>query len=853
MGPILENDDKDVFNETDAMVRRQELLAQNRWQQDEYYRCVVGGYPWATLLHDTNRDVYTFELPYGVSSLSIQPIPNKNLDLVNECCEQLLADFPQPDCEPIDDGEEAEQAAEAADRFLAQDAGEQGTNDAVLWNDRLSVSLVCSTSYVELWVDPSGGGYVPLQIEAHPASQDPNSPLVGPDGTPTTDYVLRYVAGQVNPDGTFAPGAQFTDDPTQAAPQWQPKIRAAKWERQHVRCFPENRPASQSDQIIILGHCTLGEAKKRWPSVEAMAPEDLSALCDWTPARYLQLLPPFQRARWKLNDGKTQNKMGSSDERIMFYYHRYIKACPDYPKGADVVMSGLDGGLIIDRELLSVEVTITKGQAEQVKETRCREIPVQELTPRGDPYGQDPTGKCYASLFVGATEWNATLSQGYAEGLDKVLHTPYASSCLTPIEGWQVEEARRSGNILQVMRAEDLPRQLDPPVLPPTFFNMYETSNQAIDRIAHRTAAASGDISSSTQEHSGKAIQLAVSQNNIGNSSMLVASNTSYSRYNRLKLELMMAKCTTAQQVAYVGEDGANKLMDLHAMDFALIGKVAIKAGTGTGLTEDNKVQYLGNLTANQFVDLEEAKESARPSFSKRLGLPANPHEQYVSRCIDSWLDGPPAPPEADPNVPPQLDPTTGQPVQPPTWQQQYQAWQQDQMRFEQETQQFQAASQAHTQFLTNAAVAKAGPPSNETGPEGQNQKSGIDYEQAKIGLEVASMQNPNIGQAPVPPQPVMVPKPWSPFSQRPNDTEPELSAIWNRRLSRVMSSVEYGDFAATEPEWTDDFNRMYALTRQAKATAGGAPQQPQRPQQQKPQQGQQPTQPQQPAMAGAA
>lgn len=755
LGPILEDDDATVFKETDALIRRQELLALNHWNQDEFYKCVVDGYPWATLMHDQTRDVYTFELPYGVSSLSIQPVPNKNLDLVNKTSEQILVDFPEADAEPLDDSEEAENAADMANRFLAQDGGEQGTNDAVLYDDRVKLALSTATTYIEYWVDPSGGGYVPLQIEAHPQAESPDNPLVGPDGMPTADYVLRYV--------TAPQGGQFTNDPSQAAPQWQPKIRASKWERQHVRVFPEHLPVDQAEKTIILGHCTVGEAKRRWPSVAAMAPEDVSALCDWTPSRYLVLLPPFQRARWKLSDGKTLNKGGSSDERIMFYYHIYQRATPDYPKGADVVVSGIDGGLILDKKLLSVEVEVSKGQAQKVKETRCREIPVVQITPRGDPTGQDPTGRCYVSAFVGATEANAVLGQGFAEALDKILHTPFASSSLSPIEGADVEDARRSGRILTVIRPEDLPKQLDPPVLPTMMFQMMTWSDEAINSIANRERAASGDLEGA-KERSGKAIQIAVSQNNIGNSSMLTAVNNSYARGGRIKLELMMSECTTTQQVGYVGEDGANKVMDLHAIDFALIGKVGIKAGTGTGLSQDGKVQYLANLKAEQFIPPEEAMDAARPSFAKRLGVPPNPFEQYVSRCVDAWLEGPPADDE-------EIDPMTGMPK--PGWAQQYQAWSQ--------AEQMQESMQA-------AAPAMPGHP-------------------------------PAAPQAPMAPLP---PKPWTPFSPRPNDTEPAIAAIWLRRLSRVMSSTNYEKHG---PEWADVLNRQYTMVRQAVALAAAAAQ----------------------------
>lgn len=813
MGPILEDPDPDVFKDTEAMIRRQDLLFLNRWNQDEYYKTVLDGYPWATLIHDVGTNRYEFELPYGVNQLSIQPIPNKNLDLVNKTSEQLLVDFPQADAEPLDDSEAAENAADMADRFLAQDSGEQGTNDAVLFDDRVKLALATASSFVEVWVDQTGGGYVPLQIEAHPQAVSPDQPLVGPDGMPTTDLVLRYV--------TAPQGGQFTNDPSKAAPQWQAKMRGSKWERAHIRTFPEALPVEQAQQVIVLGYCTLDEGKRRWQEVAQMAPEDLSALCDWTPPRYLQLLPPFQQSRWKLSDGKSRNKMGASDERLMFYYHRFIKACPDYPKGADVVMTGLDGGQILHKDLLAVEVSVDASEGSEttgpVQETRCLEIPLVQITPRQDPTGQDPTGKCYMSLFVGATENNAVLAQGYSAILQKILHMPWGVSSTSSIEKADFDAAMMSGDMLSYVQGQvdQLPRQLTPPVAPNGFFQMFEVSDEAINSIASRERASTGQDTS--KERSGKAIQIAVAQNNIGNTSMLTAVNNSYARFNRLKLEQAMAKFTTTQQVAYVGEDGAHQMMDLHAMDFALIGKVVTKAGTGTGLTPDNKVQYQANLVAEGFLDRDEAAEAARPIFSRRLGLPANPFEQYVSRCIDTWLDGPPAPDQTP-------DPITGQPK--PDWTTQYRSWMQATQQYEQAMQQFQQQQMAQQSYFQAKATTMAGAPSGMLGPEGQEAQDARTYQQAMIAVQLAEMQNPAIGQPLQPPQAPQVQKPWVPFSQRPNDTEPKISTLWTRKLSKVMSSVDYLRWG---PEWADVLTRQYTAMRQAAAT-GAAAQQAQNP-----------------------
>lgn len=769
LGPILEDDDQKVYRQTDALVLRQELLALNHLAQDTHYGYVVGGYPWSTLTHDTTRDVWSQTLPYGVSAVSVQAVPNKNLDLVNKSSETLLQDFPQAEAEPIDDTEDAEAAADMANRILEEDASENGTNDAVLWDDRVKRSLHCATAYLEGWIDQTGGGYVPLQIKAHPLAVSPMRPLVGPDGAPPPGnaYEMRYVTGPISPEGEPTEQSQFTKNPSEAAPQWQAKFRGAKWNREHLRVYPETARVEDAEQIIILGYCTVSEGKRRWKDVAAMDDAQVNVLCDWMPTRALVLLPPFLRARYSTQAGRDKEKMGDAEQRIMFYYHRFIRACPDYPKGADVVCTGAKGGLVLHRDVLSVEVKGKEGT-----ETRCLQIPVVQITPRQDPMGQDPSGRAYIELFVGAVEHNAHLALSYATAISKAVTNPYVIPATSTLEGAQIEDARSSGDMLPIVTFQDVPSQIPPPVLPPSFFNMYELSDNAIESIANQTKAANGEIEGS-KDPSGKAIQLTVAANNVNHSSMLNAVNTAYARWCRIKLDLMMRGYTTTQQIRYVGDDGAFKQDDFTGVDFALVGKVKIRAGTGTMMTPDAKVQYLSNLTAGMLLPPEEAQEAARPAFSKRLGLPPNPHEQYIERCIDCWLDGPPP---VEQTTPPQIDPLTQQPVPAPSWDQQWQAWQAEQQQI-----------QAQMAPAIQAAAA--------------------------------------MGQPTPPMPPGQLPKPFTAFPDKLNDTEPLIAAMWLRKLSRTMSTVKYDDFRITHPGWVQDFDMKYTKVRQAQAMAAQAAQ----------------------------
>lgn len=784
MGPWLEDSDADVFKSMHGLVLRQELIAINHLACDTHWLYVKQGYPWSTLTKNPNRSSYQQSMPYGSAGITIQAVPNKAWDVINKTTEKLVSDFPIAECDPGDDSEDADAACEWANRFLSQDAGEDGTNDTELWWDRINRALTTASAYVEYWADPTGGGYVPLQILAHPTAPNPQQPAIGEDGMPTPNMVERYVTGPIDPKtGMPGDGAQFTDDPTKAAPQWQPKIRASKWERQHVRCYPESAPVELADKVIILGYCTLAEGKKRWPSLAEMGPDELAKLCDWTPTRFYTLLPPFQRARWALTDAQAKQKAGSSDERLFFYYHGFAKAQPDYPKGADVVVTGAMNNFVIARDILSMEVPkrespqpepsgeaegaeqegvvgqISADAAPPINETRCLTIPVVQLTPRGDPDELDPTGRAYIELGAGAIENNAHLAMSASEVIDKNLHLEGYTTSTSPVEGWQRAAARASGDLIPIMREQDKPSWGERIPLEQGFFNFYNVSDEAINSIYSTERGAQG--SANAQERSGKAIQLATSNNNVGLTGMNHAFNNTYARASRIKLELAMKFFTTTQQLNYVGEDGAYKQESFDTIDFAKVGKVRIKDGTGTLVAQDQKIMQLQNAGQAQLLTVEEIKDAVRPIFSTRLGLPPDPSEQRIERQVGAWLDGPP-----------------------PEWEQVAQQYQMAQQQFQAAQQQFQMAQQRQTIQQAVSGAVQEPPP-----------------------------------QAPQPPVP-----PYSPFVPLPTDSEPPIAAYRMRRLRRLIDTAKFSNVQKYPPLWQQLALDEYARMGQVIAAAQPAP-----------------------------
>lgn len=633
LGPWLEGDDATVFETANNLVLRQELVAQNHLAQDIHYTRVKLGYPFSTLEKDPNKDTYRSTLPAGTKALTIQAVPNQAWDLVNKATEALLVDPPQPDPSPLNNSEKAESAAEMAERVLTEDGGENGTNDIALFYQGVDRALTCSTSYLEGWTDPVGGGYVPLQVLAHPTAVSPDQPLLGADGSFTTDPVLRYV--------TQPQGGQFTNDPSQAAPQWQPKVRGTVWGREHWRVFPESSDVNNAEKVIGLLYCTLGEAKRRWPDVEAMTQDDLNALLSWTPPRFLVLLPPFQRARWKMSAGSDKEKSGSSDERIMFYYRVLQKASPDHPKGAEVIVTGALNKKILFKGLLAATVEVpSEDDAQPKKEVRCMDIPLVQITPRNDPDDRDPTGRCFMELFAGATEFNAALATGYLEALDQWLHPDSYIRSTSPVQGFQRDESRITGDMIPLTSPDDLPIFGHQPPIPAGFWDSVNWNEEHIRSISSLTKPVTGD--DKQQEVSGVARKIAVQQGQVGLSRMQTPVNAAHERWWRVKVQLYQRDFKTPQIIRYIGEDGAYKEQEWRGVDFALVGNVGMQSGTGTMLPPEQKVNYIATLQQQGMLPPDEAADAARPTFAQRLGLPDNPFQQAIERSITLFLKGPP-------------------------------------------------------------------------------------------------------------------------------------------------------------------------------------------------------------------
>ena len=643
-GELLEADPAEAFRVIDALVVRQEPLARNRFAIDKHYTATKKGYWGSTLTKVENQDQWQQSfLPGTANALQSGPVPNKQAELCQRLTETLLVDPPKPDPLPLDDDESAQRGADLARNFLEQDATEAGTDDQTLFSHQVEAATTRGSVFNYYWTDPTGGGSVPKQIKAHPEAIDPANPLIGPDGQPTTDYILRYVTAG---DPESGQPAQFTDHPAEAEQVWVPRCRVEKLGREHVRLYPETADLHAAQQAVVLHYCTVAEAKRRWPdTLGQLTDADFEPIVAWLPLRPLALLPSALRSVWR--NGYEQSKLGTSkggamDQRLLFYYCYLGLAERDYPEGAIVYLNGANGGTLFGRETLSAEVEIPseRTQDTMVTDRKHMDLPLVQLRLLPDVDDRDATGVPFMARIAGAGEAGAMLAMGMMELLDKRLHPVRYSVSTSPVDLDAVESARSIGGYVPINSRDDVPllEQLDD--LPGEWLPYQQWLYQGMDESAGLRPP---DQAQESKVKSGIALRIEIAEASKVLTRMNRALHSAWARHARIKLQQAMKYFSVPQLLRYVGNDGAAKQEWFTGNDFARVGGIQIATGSGTMLPATEKVNLAIQLQSTGVIDPDRVADIVLPNVSKQLGAPENPHVQRIERQVSSWLEGPPA------------------------------------------------------------------------------------------------------------------------------------------------------------------------------------------------------------------
>lgn len=654
-GYLLEEpDDKKVFKAIDEIVEQQEGIAKNRDAARKHRARVRAGVPFSVLNKDEDRNVWTAELPPGASAQP-SPIPNKADDLCRKIVSQVVVDLPAPDPKPATDDEKDRGAADLAKRFLKIDGDESGTNDSELFRDVLDSAMTDASSFAHVWVDLQGGGWRPLKIKAHPQATDASNPLVAIDPMtgvelPTADYVFRYVNEQ----------NQFVESAAEAARQWMPRIMRDVLGPQHVRTLPVTCDVANAEAVILLMFGPVADLKRRVPGLEEAV---VSRLAEWKPRRHKALIPEAFRAQWKQQSSK-KDTLVVDDNTLVFWYAKYCSSGPEYVDGAEIVVTGADGGIVLKKDTLRKDL-------EQDGETvvLLRDVPVSQCKALHDSDYRDPMGKAPIDLFGTANEGLAQIYGAFLEDTDKRLHPNVFIPSTSPVQDWQL--TARNGQPIPVYSKDDAPfyeEQADLASFTPQMIELIESAMRESAMLG-----STAQVLDSPNAKSGVAKQVEVSQAKVFLAPVAQNFFGFVKRYWRLKLEAAQAFLTIPQEVEYVGLDQAYKQRWFTGADFSGVKDVAIMAGTGTLMSATEKQQFLSFAQQAMWLDPEEAGEAGRSSVADDLGLQGMPAEDAIKREIAEWMKGPPeqwqgAMPQVDQMGQPMLGPD-GQPAMtPPSW-----------------------------------------------------------------------------------------------------------------------------------------------------------------------------------------
>lgn len=773
-GPLLEEKSPaKLFRVIDGKVQRQERVAKNREQKALHYRRIRSGHPFAFLEKSEDRSVYTATVPPGSDkSAAGQPVPNKMDDVANKTVSQLLSDpyLPNPKADGDDDRDRG--AADLAKKFLRADGTATGTDDGALQRDVLNMNMTDGSSFVVVWVDPTGGGWRPKQVQAHPRATDPSRPLYAPmldkatgQPIPTADGslieeksaepVLRYVA-EVGKRPETSSGLAFTDNASEAVRQWLPKHCRRILNVNQVRTFPQSSDVFSASEIALLMYDSLDEAKRRFPVLRTMKDHELKAVCQWRPRRWKSVVPEAHRT----TDAGADTAKPVEGDSLVFWYEYFCRISPDYPDGAQVCVNGAnlggaqsaDGsGVVFSRDTLRDDVELEDGRTIPV--LRCP--PVTQFVANTDIEDGDPFGMAPMARFGGGKEAWDHIWSGLFDAMHKGLNPNVFLPSTSPVT--KEDYNRRDGTPIEILTKDDQPFVEEPPVLPVFVPDLLERIEMTINSAAGLNETSTGlDSEYST---SGVAKDIAIKQARVALAQYWQNFVKGLTHYWYVKLQLAQAKLTVPQVVKLAGTNSAYKQSWFTGADLCGVGSVTLEPGTGTQMQPAEKAQLLTVMQTNLWIDPTRAAELARASMSDDLGLAPDVHEEAIDREIAAWSDGPT-----------------------PEWLAQFAEQQRVMQEYEAQAR---PALQHATEQTGDPAVAE------------------------QLVAQVA-------------PPPQLPPLP-TPFVARPNNAEQAVAIARHARLTKVMSTIEY----AKQPDgWKQLLDAAYDEARRAAGVATIAEQQ---------------------------
>lgn len=559
---------------------------------------------------------------------------NKAARLSRRIRATLFADPPKAEALPSGDSDEDKDAAEMSTRVLEDLCSEGKLGYNLDCGDAFDMGGDYGSGFLRFWVDESGGGWQPKQLQASPQATSADDPFpVDPQtGAPRPcDPILRYVTE----DG------QFTEHKGEAERVWLPRIKIdGPLSGKQVRFLPADADDLWSADGVQIGIAiTLGELKSIFPALEDWGEDRLSKLVQYRPQYFKDTLAAGQK--------DTQGS-GTSDESLVFLLTRYHVQSPTYPEGCYLICAG-------DDEILHRSTWFDDEHGEPM------DIPLTQFKQRneeGNPYGEGNM-----SALGPGNELRSGMVGAMLEHLDRFqnrqIYLPLTST-LKP-----QDQLAPTGTVQYILPGGE-PKFEEIPDFPLIVKETLQFASQDMDDESDLQQSGQGQNPAGVK--SAKHQEVILQQITQGMSELRQNTERGIVRGYRIMLQLVRAYFTTPQQIGWVGDDGRYKQKHWTAADLGSTKQVRIAKGSFTQMSPMAKAQVAQVYRQEGLLNPMEAEHVIESNIAPIFGLEDNPHRMRVRRQIALWAEGPQAPPAPPPMVmpaPPGAPPMGGPPGAP--------------------------------------------------------------------------------------------------------------------------------------------------------------------------------------------
>lgn len=623
-----------MWDEAKAHPAQQKREAQ--WKANALRR---QGIPNVRLQKAKDESVYTVWVPPGAAQAA--PVVNYASTLCRKLTANLFADPPAPMVIPSSGEDVDRDAAELAERVLADLASESGLDDVRGARNAFDRAHTYASGFVWYDVDPAGNGMGPQAVLASPNAVTLDEALTA--GPP---YVLRFVTAEqdyqppapppteqvtgVDPMGqpmvTMVPGPQppmrraklLTDDPTKAEQVPLPKLRKEILTGKHVLLQPITaQDVWEADGVMKGLFLPWSTLKRQFPDLANLPPDEQKKLFSTAPAKTDGLYPSGLR-------GRDQEQ---GDNRLAFTVCCVYRAGGAHPQGVYLIVVG-------DRVVYSRPWMAPRGAS-----TVPLDLPVTQYK-AWDEGREDPFGVATMEILGPGNEVRIAQVGSLLTHLDRFNNRKIFYPSNSMLQPKQMQLA--TGTYIPMNPGGGAPVPETIPPYPKESIEVFTLTGQEMENAVSMTGVAQGLDSPDVQ--SGRHAYQVVAQAHAGLSEPKQNIERAYTRGCRIQLQLIGAFYTKYQRVRWSTEDGQYRDKWFLGSDLGSTADVRVKPGTMTMMTPTAKMALAmeWNQGMPGLLSMEQIQRSLYSGAGATIGVQDDPARMRIRRQLAEWSDGPP-------------------------------------------------------------------------------------------------------------------------------------------------------------------------------------------------------------------